>query len=388
MTQFLDLGRQPLANGFISPEWFHDEQFYNLRVDFNPDTKLVSILPPFPNKEQLFNASYSYRSGMSQTMRNHFKEASKLFPGPSQILEIGSNDGTFLQNFDPKRISFIEPCSNFALEMQKKGYYGINKFWNHETAEQILEYRGKVDVVYAANCMCHIPEIVDAFSAVEKVLAPGGVFVFEDPSLLEMLKRVSYDQIYDEHVHIFSVIALCELLGMAGLKIFRVEHLPDIHGGSNRIWASRNVVDSRNPIEEDIREEVAQRLHEKFCYHIFADEVLESKEKLRKTLIRHKNDGKKIISLGATSKSTIVFNYCGIGLELIDYVTDTTPEKQGLYTPGTHIPIIAPKETIEADIAFLGAWNFEKEICENEKEFLAKGGKFITHVPYVREISK
>ena len=388
MTQFLDLGRQPLANGFILPEYLGEEQFYNLRVGFNQDTKLVSILPPFPSKEQLFHSGYSYRSGMSQTMRNHFKQAAKLFPGPLQILEIGSNDGTFLQNFDPQRISFVEPCHNFALEMWNKGYHGIAKFWNDETAEKLIEYRGKVDVVYSTNCMSHIPEIVDAFSAVKKILAPNGVFVFEEPSLLEILKRVSYDQVYDEHAHLFSVIALHELLSMVGLKIFRVDHLRNIHGGSNRIWACKNPSAIEASVDAAILEEMGQRLHEKFCYHIFADEVLESKEKLRKTLIRHKNDGKKIISYGATGKSAIVFNYCGIGPELIDYVTDTTPEKQGLYTPGTHIPIIAPKETIEADIAFLGAWNFEKEICENEKEFLAKGGKFITHVPYVREISK
>ena len=205
--QFLDLGKQPIANGFLHKEEIKDEFFFNLKVGFDEKTKLVTQME-YVDPPLMFNENYSYRGSMSKTMKKHFKELSQNFNRFSHILEIGSNDGVFLKNWDPKRAIAVEPCLNFAEETQDMGYITYPKFWTTELSETIKNNEGKRDIIFAANCICHIPDLDDAFRAVENLLTDKGVFVFEDPSLAEMINNNSYDQIYDEHPHIFSVISL------------------------------------------------------------------------------------------------------------------------------------------------------------------------------------
>ena len=235
--------------------------------------------------------------------------------------------------------------------------------------------------------MCHMQDLEDAFRAVSNCLSDDGVFVFEDPSLEKMISRNSYDQIYDEHAHIFSVIALDNLLSEQGLQIFDVENL-SVHGGSNRIYvkkADNTSLVVKRSVFENIKLERESGLDKFDRFAKFADSVKQSKEELLFLLKKYKDQNKKIVSYGATSKSTTVFNYCGITSEHIDYIVDTTPHKQGKLSPGVHIPVISPEDGFDelVDIAFLGAWNFTKEIVSKEKEFLERGGKFITHVPKV-----
>jgi methylation protein EvaC len=211
-----------------------------------------------------------------------------------------------------------------------------------------------------------------------------------------MLERGSYDQIYDEHAHIFSVTALDNILMKNGLKIFRVDNL-SVHGGSNRIYVSHlpsyTFLRSR-PVELTVRENLNKEkdfgIDNFKTYEIFAERVKKSKDDLVELLVKLKNDGKRIMSIGATSKSTTVFNYCGIGAapwqtDLIEVITDTTPDKQGLVAPGSHIPVV-DRESVnlnDYDYTFLGAWNFKEVIADKEREFVENGGKFITHVPEV-----
>jgi methylation protein EvaC len=246
-----------------------------------------------------------------------------------------------------------------------------------------------MDLIYSANCICHIQDLDDCFKAVANLLSDEGVFVFEDPSLLRMLERGSYDQIYDEHAHVFSVTALDNILKKNGLTIFDVDNLK-VHGGSNRIYASKSsdvvVKDSvtRNLIEEK------QFGVDKFeTYQIFAERIEKSKKDLVNLLTKLKDEGKKVVSIGATSKSTTVFNYCGIGSDLIELITDTTPDKQGTLAPGSLIPVV-DRDSVrlkEYDYAFLGAWNFKDLIANKEREFVENGGKFITHVPEIMVFS-
>ena len=246
-----------------------------------------------------------------------------------------------------------------------------------------------MDLIYSANCVCHIQDLDDAFTAVKNLLTPSGIFVFEDPSLLRMLERGSYDQIYDEHAHIFSVTALDNILRRNGLKIFSVDNL-SVHGGSNRIYA--NCVDSSlvgDSVRQSINEEMIFGIDDFRTYEIFADRVKKSKEVLNRRLTNLTRNGKRIVSIGATSKSTTVFNYCGIDDSLIECITDTTPDKQGLLAPGSHIPVV-DRESVnlnDYDYAFLGAWNFKSVIANKESEFVKNGGKFITHVPEVMDFS-
>jgi len=384
--KFLDLGKQPIANGFLdSTEDFEDEFFYDLSVGYDIDTALVTQMN-YVDKELMFNDSYAYRGSMSKTMRKHFEEVSndlkKELDSQPKILEIGSNDGVFLKNWCQYNTFAVEPCGNFAEETNNMGYKTYPEFWNMETSNKILKEEYAMDLVFAANCMCHIPDLDEAFSAVNNILTDNGVFVFEDPSLVNMITLNSYDQIYDEHPHVFSVIALQNILNRNNMSIVKVEQ-SNVHGGSNRIYAKKGFNhDVHESVTANISLEKNIGLDSISVFNEFAYNVSESKKELVELLNRLKYNNKKVISYGATSKSTTVFNYCDIGPDLIEYITDTTPEKQGKYSPGTHIPIISPEEGFDntVDYAFLGAWNFAKEIQDKEEFFT---GRFFTHVPSV-----
>jgi methylation protein EvaC len=316
-------------------------------------------------------------------------------------MEIGSNDGVFLKNWSNDYTIGVEPCGNFAKVTEDMGYQTYSEFWTTELSEKIKN-DGHVDfdLIYAANCICHIQDLDDCFSSVKNILSKDGVFVFEDPSLLRMLERGSYDQIYDEHAHIFSVTALDNILMKNGLKIFRVDNL-SVHGGSNRIYVSHlpsHTFLRNRPVELTVRENLNKEKEfgiDNFkTYEIFAERIDKSKNDLVELLVKLKNDGKRIMSIGATSKSTTVFNYCGIGAapwqtDLIEVITDTTPDKQGLVAPGSHIPVV-DRESVnlnDYDYVFLGAWNFKEVIADKEREFVENGGQFITHVPEVMVFS-
>tara|TARA_R110000824_G_scaffold65900_2_gene171275 strand:- start:139 stop:1323 length:1185 start_codon:yes stop_codon:yes gene_type:complete len=389
---FLDLGKQPIANGFIEGEPPKDEFFFDLKVVFDEDTKLVS-LAEFVKPELMFNDSYVYVSSMSQTMRTHFTNtASSLKEGfsPTKVLEIGSNDGVFIKNFDSNDTIAVEPCSNFAEITNDKGYHTYPEFWTTALSSQILEDHGKQDLIFSANCMCHIQDLDDAFTAIKALLSDDGVFVFEDPALDKMIERNSYDQIYDEHAHIFSVTALKNILNNNGLDIFRVDNL-SVHGGTNRLYVkhkNNNKFSIQTSVDLNLQREQELGLKKYSTYIKFAEKVKQSKSDLVNLLDTLKKQGKKIVSYGATSKSTTVFNYCGITTDQIDYIVDTTPHKQGKLSPGTHIPVVSPETGFNdsVDVAFLGAWNFEDEILSKESNFIESGGFFVSHVPQVRQV--
>ena len=384
---FLNLGKQPIANGFLYKDQIKDEYFFNLKVAFDERTKLITQTE-YVDPLLMFNDKYVYRGSMSQTMREHFEEFSYTLNYNKKILEIGSNDGVFIKNFDPKSTIAVEPCGNFAKETQEMGYTTYPEFWTQDLSNKIKNQHGKQDIIFAANCICHIPDLDQTFRAIESLLENDGMFIFEDPSLAEVINNNSYDQIYDEHPHVFSVIALDNLLRRNGLQITRVENL-SVHGGSNRIHAMKI---GKGIIHESVENNKAyERILglDKFeTFKGFAQRVKQSKKDLIKLLTQCKKENKKVISYGATSKSTTIFNYCGIGPDLIEYITDTTPEKQHKLSPGVHIPIIPPEDGFDnsVDYAYLGAWNFIEEISKKEKDFVDRGGKFITHVPIVKFI--
>ena len=389
--EFLDLGRQPIANKFLKEDEVSDEFFFDLKVVFDEDTKLVSM-KDFVKPELMFNEDYKYNTSLSTPMVNHFKETAEMLRmkfQPKKVLEIGSNDGPFICNFPEESSICVEPCDNFARVTADMGYITSTEFWTTDLSEKIVEQNGYMDLIYSANCICHIQDLDDAFKAVKNTLSPSGVFVFEDPSLLRMLERGSYDQIYDEHAHVFSVTALNNILRRNGLQIFSVDNL-SVHGGSNRIYACH--MDScilGDSVKENLKKEKDFGIDNFETYEIFAKRVKESKDELVRCLSNLKHNGKSIISIGATSKSTTVFNYCGIDSSLIDCITDTTPDKQNLLAPGSHIPVV-DRESVnlnDYDYAFLGAWNFKEVIANKESDFVQNGGQFITHVPKIMMFS-
>ena len=391
---FLNLLRQPITNSYlanIKSSTLKKEFFYNLSIVFNYSNYLVSIKKPVSPKSQ-YTDTYAHRASQSKTMNLSFKKiADKLKKKykPTLSMEIGSNDGVFLKNFNKKEIIAVEPCKNLAKITNKKGYFTYDMFWDVKLAKKILKKKGSVDLIYSANTISHIPNLKEVFKAISICLSDNGVFVFEDPYIGSVLKNNSYDQFYDEHVHVFSLMAISNLLKIHKLKIVDTEILTT-HGGSIRFYVARE--DSKHKTSGSVKKiynsEVNKKLNKFSTYKKFSYRVQKKKKKLIKLLKELKKKNKKVISYGATYKSATIFNYCNIGSNLIDFVIDTTKNKQGKYTPGKHLEIKAPCNMIEKkiDYVFLGAWNFKKEILKKEKKYLNYGGKFITHVPYIRII--
>ena len=393
---FLNLGKQPLANSFLSnikKITLKNEFFYNLKICFNTKNCLVSIKKPVNPKKQYTN-KYAHRASESKTMREAFKNtARRLFKRfkPKQIMEIGSNDGVFLKNFDKKKVIAVEPCKNLA-QLTKKMFKTYPDFWNLKLSKKIiLKEKKKIDLIFSANTISHIPNLRETFVGINKILSENGVLVIEDPSLLKVLVNNSYDQFYDEHVYVFSTLAIQKIVQSYGLRLFDIEEV-STHGGSNRyyICKTNGKYNSTIRLNKIIKKEKSYGINKLNSYKKFAKRVIESKRKLKNLLIFLNKQKKSIISYGATYKSTTVFNFCKINSNLIKYVTDTTLNKQGKYTPGTHIKIISPEKGMnkKVDYAFLGAWNFKKEIFAKENKFLKRGGKFITHVPRVKVLKR
>ena len=383
----MDLGTQPLANNYLKLKDLNNkEKKYRLKVGINPRTKLVSINNPISGK-LMFNDKYPYRSSMSKTMIKSFKDLSKLIKkvyNPSKILEIGSNDGSFIKNFSKNKVIGIEPCANVEKITRKLGYNTYSEFWNDRTAKKIIKMNGKVDLVYSANTISHIEDLDNVLKAVNIILNDDGILIIEDPSLLECLKKNTYDQFYNEHIYVFSLIGLENILNKNDLEIFDIQNLK-IHGGSNRYFIKKII--SNRKISKNVKinrnKEINYGLNKISTYKTFAQRVKNSKKKLKEIFVKINLENKKIIGYGVTAKSTTILNYCKIDNKFISYFVDTTVDKQNKYTPGTKIPINKYSGSIEKDVdyIFLGAWNFKEEIFKKEKNFIKRGGKFIIHTP-------
>ena len=384
---FLDLGLQPLANNYLSKKDLKKkEKKYRLKVGINLKTKLVSINKPISSKI-MFNNKYPYRSSMSKTMIKSFMDLSKLIKrkfNPKKILEIGSNDGTFIKNFSKKKVIGIEPCSNVEKITKKKGFNTYANYWDKNTAKKIYKINGKVDLIYSANTISHIQNLDEVFKAINIILNQNGILIIEDPSLLECLKKNTYDQFYNEHIYVFSLIGLENVLKKHNLEIFHVQNL-SIHGGSNRYFIKRTY--NKRKIKKSVKinrnKEIKYGLEKLSTYKQFAKRVISSKNNLKNIIDKINSKNKRIIGYGVTAKSTTILNYCRINNSLIDYFVDTTKDKQNKFTPGTKIPIYRYPGFIKKNVefVFLGAWNFKEEIFKKEKKFIKRGGKFITHTP-------
>ena len=387
MEKFLNLGFQPLANSYIKKNnLIYKEKKFKLEVGFNKKNYLVSIINTVP-KEKMFNNEYPYKSSESKTMRKSFKDLAKKIKKhykPNFIIEIGSNDGVFLKNFKTNVAVGVEPCKNLAKLTNKKKYKTFSKYWNLNLAKKITKFK-KADLVYSANTLSHIKKLDEIFKAINYSLSRNGILILEDPSLLSCIKNVAYDQFYCEHIYVFSTIALKNVLKKFDLEIFDVQNTKT-HGGSNRYYIKKkinNIYKIKNRVRVEIRKELKFGLHKFSTYKKFSLKVKESKKKLFSIFSKIKNKKLKVIGYGATAKSCTVLNYCKVGRNFIEYFYDTTSCKIGRYLPGSKILIKKYKKLDKknVDIAFLGAWNFKEEIFKKEKNFINKGGKFITHVP-------
>ena len=394
---FLNLGMQPLANQYLNKPRIlsvKKGQLYKLNVCFDNKTKLVSISKKIPVKK-MFNNKYPYKSSMSKTMLNSFKNLSKENKKrfkPNLFLEIGSNDGALIRNFNINNTVCVEPCSNLAKITQKMGYFTYANYWNYSLSKTIKKKFNNVDVIYAANTLTHIANLNDVFRSITNILSEDGVLIIEDPSLLECIKKTSYDQFYNEHIYVFSAIALSNIIDKFDLELFDIQKI-NTHGGSLRYFIKRKKnknIKTFKSVSIQINSEIKFGLNKLSTFIKFGEKALLSKQKLIKLLINLKKQRKTIVGYGATAKATTVLNYCNIDHNIIDFFVDTTPDKINKFMPGKKIAIKKYNKKIyqNVDYFLLGAWNFKKEIFNKEKKFIKKGGKFIVHVPTPKIINK
>ena len=383
---FLNLGKHPITNNFLKTNKPKNEFFYNLKLIYHKETKLVS-LDNFVPPKKMFNDKYAHRASASITMQKAYKHLAykikKKFK-PKSILEIGSNDGVFIKYFSNINNVGVEPCKNLADLTSKMKIETYDKFWTFQLSNKILSKHGKFDIIYSANTISHIHNLNETFKAIENSLDFNGIFILEDPSLLKSLQKLSYDQFYDEHAYVFSITALKNITKQSGLELFNVEELKT-HGGSNRVYFKKinnKTIKISNTVNKHLLKEKNFGINKLQTYRIFANKVLRSRKNLIKIFQKLKKEKKNIIGYGATYKSSTVLNFCKIDKKFIKYFLDTTPTKAGKFTPGTHIPIRKYNGIpSDVDYAFLGAWNFKDEIFKKEKKFISRGGRFITHVP-------
>lgn len=395
LSSFVDFGKMPIANAFSTKKDLANEYFFSMKVGFCENCKMVQLLEQ-PDREKMFHENYAFFSSTSNYMIKHFSEfANKVtslqnLAQESFVVEIGSNDGIMLQNFQLENIPClgVEPSANVADVAKNKGIEVMTEFFDKNLAIKILSKHKKADAILSANVMCHIPYLHSIYEGVKTLLDKEGVFIFEDPYLGEIIEKTSFDQIYDEHVFLFSALSISYIANMHDLELVDVEP-QTTHGGSMRYTiAHKGVKTVSKSVINLINKEKDIGFDKKETYLDFTKNVNKIKLDLINLLEKLKKAGKKVVAYGATSKSTTVTNYFGINSTLIECIYDTTPIKQNKYSPGAHIPVLPYDQFRDSnpDYVLLFAWNHAEEIMKKESEYMGNTRHWITYIPQVSVI--
>jgi len=395
---FLDLGVLPIANTYLDPSQLNQmEPFYPLRVYICEHCFLVQ-LEEFASPDRIFS-DYAYFSSYSDTWLQHAKAYADMAVGrfglneQSQVIEVASNDGYLLQYFVARGtpVLGIEPAANVAEVARDKGIPTRVQFFGEDLARHLVTEGIQADLVVCNNVLAHVPQLNDFVRGLKILLKPQGAMTLEFPHLLRLMTEHQFDTIYHEHFSYFSFSTVERIFAAHGLTLFDVEELPT-HGGSLRIYAC-HAEDRSKPMGARVAalkaREVNAGMTRLDSYLAFADQVKATKRQLLEFLIAARRQGKCIAGYGAPAKANTLLNYCGVRTDFIDYTVDRSPYKQGLFLPGTHIPIRHPdhiKET-RPDYLLILPWNLTDEIVEQMGYIREWGGQFVVPIPEVRVIA-
>ena len=391
---FLDLGSTALANKFPSAEDLsRPEPRFPLRVGFCHGCGHVQLVERVPPTAMF--TDYLYVSSASDTLRAHFDDLAATLTSRhgladgGLVIDIGCNDASLLCCFRDRgaRTLGVDPAENLAEYGRDTGIERYQGFFGADTAGEIADRWGRAALVTATNTFPHIPDLSGFVAGLDAVLAPGGAFVLEAHYLVDLLDQLAFDTVYHEHVSYWALGPMMRLFADHGMEVVRAERLPIHHGQLRATVMRRGEGEVDRSVDKVLAAERQLGIDRFDTWSAFAGRVGRLKAEVLACLNGLKADGRRLAGYGAPAKGSTLLEFFGVGPDLLDFIADRSPLKQGRFTPGSHIPIVAPERLLEEpspDHVLLLAWNFEEEILAQQAEFRRRGGRFILPVPEVR----
>lgn len=392
---FLDLGFAPPSNAYLRAEDLsHPEIHYPLRVKVCDQCWLVQT-EDYAQTEKLFGPEYAYFSATSRSWLEHAARYSEMITkrldlgAESFVIEVASNDGYLLKNFVASGIPClgIEPTASTAASAAALGVPTLQEFFGEELGRKLAAEGQQADLIAGNNVYAHVPDINDFTLGLAAALKPDGTITLEFPHLLEMIEHTQFDTVYHEHFSYLSLTAVAKVFAAAGLRVWNVEQLPT-HGGSLRVYGCHMSapIATRDTVGALLERENTFGITQLETYTRFQARADRVKDDFMAFLIEHKHAGRKVAAYGAAAKGNTLLNYAGVRPDLLPFVCDAAPSKQGLFMPGSHIPIRAPEalEKDEPDIVAILPWNIATEVQTQLADRLRTGTRFVVAVPALR----
>ena len=393
---FIDLVNAPPSNAYLTEAQLNEpEAYFPLKVFVCENCWLVQV-DEYKKSDEIFDARYAYFSSFSSSWLAHSRRYVERITkrlgltGDSFVVELASNDGYLLQYFNEARIPClgVEPTASTAAAAREKGVETVEVFWGLKTAGDIASERGKADLILGNNVLAHVPDINDFVAGIQAGLKPSGTVTMEFPHLLNLIQYNQFDTIYHEHFSYLSFGAVERVFAAHGLTLYDVEELPT-HGGSLRVYG-RHSDNAALPVAPAVAEMKAKEerfgLYSRNAYEDFQEKADTVKREFLAFLLERKRAGKTVAAYGAAAKGNTLLNYCGVkGADLLAYVVDRSPHKQGLYLPGSHIPVVPEERLRETrpDVIVILPWNIRKEIAAQLEYAREWNARFAVAIPHL-----
>lgn len=389
----IDLGTSPPSNAYLRRDQLEQaEHWVPLKVAVCQECWLVQT-EDYTSADSLFDADYAYFSSFSSTWLAHAEryvaEMVERFGlnAQSRVVEIAANDGYLLQYVARRGIAClgVEPTRSTAQAAREKGLEIRELFFGRETAQQLQEEGWAADLMAANNVLAHVPDINDFLAGFATLLKPTGVATFEFPQLLTLMAGQQFDTLYHEHYSYLSLTAVQRLCERNGLEVFDVSELPT-HGGSLRVFVQRADGQRRDlqpAVQQQLQAELAAGVKTPEYYATLAPAAERIKHELLRFLLQAKADGKRVVGYGAAAKGNTLLNYAGVKPDLLAWVADASPHKQGKFLPGSRIPVVSPEriEIEKPDYVLVLPWNLLDEITGQYAQVKRWGGSFVVAIP-------